>query len=131
MKTFKFLFSVLCIAVLFTSCDKTTPEKEVVDNFAAEVEGIFVGTIVSDAATTIDTYEVFVERVDNDRIRISAENIPTFETTLSLQENPDGQYYLSPWQVADEYVVTYWLESQEFVLYVAEGEIHFIGDRKL
>ncbi|MEN0050332.1 MAG: hypothetical protein AAF806_24925 [Bacteroidota bacterium] len=130
MKTFKFVFSVLSIAVLFASCDKTTPEKEIVDNFAAEVEGIFVGTIVSDAATVIDTYEVVVEIVDNDRIRVSAEHIPAFETTLTLQENPDGQYYQSPWQVVDQYVTTYWLESQEFVMYVADGEVNFIGDRK-
>ncbi|MEL6942695.1 MAG: hypothetical protein AAFO82_08500, partial [Bacteroidota bacterium] len=70
MKTFKFLFSVLCIAFVFASCEKTVEEP--VNNFAAEVEGIFIGTIVSDAATVIDTYEVVVERVDNDRIRISA-----------------------------------------------------------
>ncbi|MEM0994888.1 MAG: hypothetical protein AAGI49_17790 [Bacteroidota bacterium] len=131
MKTINLIFAFCCFALLFTACEKSVDNPaEDGDNIAAEVEGVFIGTIVSDATTVVDTYEVVVERLENDRIRISAEDVPAFETTLSLQENPSGAYYQSPWQTLEDYSATYWIDKHEFVMYVAAGNVNFVGDRK-
>ncbi|MEM9886659.1 MAG: hypothetical protein AAF849_12270 [Bacteroidota bacterium] len=135
MKTFKFLFVFLMAILVLASCSKTEDEQTLDEmeegiDMAAEVEGTYFGTIVSNDLMIIDTYEVKVKRLSNDKIIISGDQIPNLETTLTPQENPNGKYYSSPWQRVDDYVVAYWLASRELVFNVAEGEINFIGDKQ-
>ncbi|MEM8526940.1 MAG: hypothetical protein AAGG68_20035 [Bacteroidota bacterium] len=130
MKTVKFLFVFVLATLSLVSCSKETLEKEEGVNIAAEVEGIYVGTIVSNELTIIDTYEVTVTRLENDRIVITGDQIPDLETNLVPQENPNGAYYASPWQTVEEYAVAYWLESKELVFTIYDGEINYIGDKQ-
>lgn len=132
MKTISFLSIVFFALTFFASCNKDndTPDiEEGVVAYAEEVKGTYVGTIVSDDLTIIDTYEVVVRELEDDRILIEGVAIPSIETVLTPQENPEGKYYSSHWSLADQFVVTYWLESKELVFTIYEGNINFIGDK--
>ncbi|MEM1325587.1 MAG: hypothetical protein AAGI23_06515 [Bacteroidota bacterium] len=131
MKTIQFLCIALFAITFFSSCSKDddTVTVEETAAYADEVIGTYVGTIVSDDLTIIDTYEVLVRKLEDDRILIEGAAIPTIETVLTPQENPQGKYYSSHWELADQFVVAYWLESKELVFTIYEGNINFIGDK--
>ncbi len=86
MKTFKFLTVFLFTIISLASCKK---DKEVIlepettnEEMANEMVGTYIGSFTGNGVDVFQTYEITVERIDNQHIRLSGPDFTSFETIL-------------------------------------------------